>query len=198
MSTNYGPQVVPAGGGFTYDVAGQHAEGQDRDSLVQSLIDYRVANRLAIGNPERDVDQHLIERSGGAYHPPMSAGSIPERKDAPKTLLDRVKSWLINRKYGKVPIKYVLRNEAERRARICLACPKNIQWRSSCAPCVRAVEYDAVIVGANRMTSAHDNLLACAVSGHDNGVAVWLDQTSLKHRKPFLPKLPKRCWLRQL
>lgn len=196
-STNYGPQVVPAKG-FKYDKGGQHAEGFDRDSLIQNLIDFRVANRLDIGNPERDVDVHLIEQSNGAYHPPMSAGSIPERRDAPKTLLDRVKSWLINRKYGKVPVKHVQRNEAERRARICVHCPKNQQWRSSCAPCVRAVEYDAVVISGNRMTSVHDNLLACGVAGHDNGVAVWLDPKSLKHAKAYLTKLPKRCWLRAL
>lgn len=196
-SANYGPQVVPPKG-FVYDKGGQHAEGHDRDSLIESLINYRIANRLKIGNPERDVDEHLIAKSDGAYHPPMSAGAIPERKDAPQTLLDRVKSWLVNRKYGKVAIKYVQRAEAERRARICINCKMNQQWRTSCAPCVRAVEYDAVVISQNRMTAVHDSLLACRVAGHDNGVAVWLDQSSLRHRKAFRAQLPKRCWLHSL
>lgn len=187
----YGPAVVPPGG-FSYSKNGQHVIGVDRGSLINNLTEYRRANRLKIGNPEKDVDDWLAAKSP-TYLPPLSKGRVVEPKDKPTSLLDRVKAWLANRKYGKIKLKYVDRAEADRRANICARCPQNRQWRSSCAPCVREIEHDAVVVGQNHLSALHDRLLACNIAGHENGVAVWLDESSLKHRVNY--KLPSFCWL---
>lgn len=197
MGQNYGPQVVPSGGGFKYSERGQYAEGFDRDSLIQNLTNFRIQNRLTIGNPEKDVDDSLMKRSS-SYIPPMSKGRVLIPITKPTSLLDRVKAWLVNRKYGKVKIKYVERTEADRRAAICQKCPANKNWRSSCAPCVRAIEHDIVIVGQNHQSTLHRQLFACSIAGHENSVAVWLDQESLKHSRAFMDKFPRYCWLTKI
>jgi hypothetical protein len=197
VSQNYGPQIVPSGGGFSYNVRGQIAEGFDRDSLIESLTNFRIQNRLTIGNPEKDVDESLMKRST-SYIPPMSKGRVLIPITKPTSLLDRVKAWLVNRKYGKVKVKYVDKREADRRAGICFKCPANKNWRSSCAPCVRTIEHDIVVVGQNHQTSLHNRMLACSIAGHDNSVAVWLDQSSLVHAKAYLSKVPTACWLKKI
>lgn len=182
--------VVPPGGFFIVE-EDTRLEGSDRESLISILTDFRVANHLPIGDPGKEVDRQLGARSP-IYHPPQTA---PTKAIPPGTLLERVRDWLANRYSTLNRLRFVNSVEANRRAAICARCPKNIEWRSSCVPCVAEVERNVVIVGGNRRSKV-EGLMACAIAGHENNVAVWLHPDHLKHATKFKTKLPRKCWLR--
>jgi hypothetical protein len=190
------PQIVPSGGGFKYERDGQFAEGFDRESLINALTNYRIVNNLPFGDPEKDVDAELLRRCP-TYHPPIPTGFIaPRGSIQERSLLERCRDWLANRRIQTNALSYVSPQEADKRAAICVKCEHNIEWRNSCAACIPPIEMDIVKLTKNRRTQLHDSLKGCYACGHLNQAAVWLDAQSLASSR--LKKTPKFCWLNKL
>jgi hypothetical protein len=194
-----GPVMMPPSGKFVYDKDGEKVEDYSRNGLIAKLTELRRANQKRIGNPATDIDKFLSGQQG--YSAPIPVAATTVKQSRPR-LIDRVNSWLMTR-YAKLPtIQYVNSDEAKRRAVICIQCPKNKDWKGSCRTCnaesKREVERNIVIISQNKLTSYHDRLGACAITGQANKVAVWLSETFLKHRVSYIDNLPPRCWLKTL
>lgn len=194
--------VVPKGGFSLVDEEcnGASLEAFDREGIIQRVLQNRIDNDCPIGDPEKYVDSILSKRSA-IYHVPQTGGTIAQSSrpvGGSKSLLERARDWLAS-KYAnreKQPLKYVNKPEADRRARICVGCKFNQEWRNACAPCVDRLEATAVLVAKGKFSDYHPELKACALMGHENSVAVFLDKKNLKHSLQYSKKAPKKCWLK--
>lgn len=93
--------------------------------------------------------------------------------------------------------KKVDAEEANRRSKICAACPLN-QPGGGCSACASNAMREAVeqILGRSR-TIAHDNLQVCHVCGCSLKVAVWVPMELLIKHKPADQNRPDWCWLKE-
>lgn len=198
---NFGPVIAPSGGIFRYNRHNENLEAYTRTALIKKLIDYRTGNNFKLGDPERDVDQE-IAKNHGISSGPVPTGKIAEQPMKKLTLTERVGAWIATR-YAKLgALAYVGKTEAERRAKICMACPMNKDWRSSCARCshqVPVIERNTMILTQNKRTQHFPRLMACAAAGHENRVAIWLTPKFLQHARAYdrnkYPKLHSKCWI---
>jgi hypothetical protein len=82
---------------------------------------------------------------------------------------------------------------AGHRAQICTQCPKNVQWRTSCAPCNETIEVRVQNLLGNLRTPMDRHLRMCHAFGHVNAAAVWMKDPQ---STPTYPP-PANCWLAQ-
>jgi hypothetical protein len=193
-----GPIMMPPSGVLTYDHEGEKVEGLTRDDLINKLTELRAANHKRIGDPARDVDRVLSKN-------PHYTSAIPvktlERPRPRLELIDRVNSWLANRREKLKTLSFVPVTEANRRASICAMCKYQKAW-TGCQSCggeaVRNVEREVIILSQNKRTPFHNRLMACSITGQENRLAVFLDSSLLQHRVNYMDRLPNWCWLKDL
>jgi hypothetical protein len=201
MNREPGPQVIPPGGYFVYDVDGEHVSHYSRAGLIEALTAFRLANGRPIihpvhGAPAASVDKFL---SSGVYQHSTPV-AVDHRTVKSKPWVERINSWLANRVSEFSTLEFVNVNEANRRAAICLNCPRNLPWRTSCRSCrsesIQRMERIVIELSGNRQTKYHDRLFACEASNQENRLAVWLKEPFLKHRSHY--GLPNNCWMKKL
>ena len=102
--------------------------------------------------------------------------------------IDRAANWLAHRAKARVDLVDI--GLATRRAQICVQCPQNIRWATSCAPCNDNVQVRVQQIKGNQRTQFDPQLFMCRVWGHINSVAVWMTdtQTTPEHDPPA------NCW----
>ena len=188
--------MIPASGSLKYEKNGERVENFTREGLIDDLTELRRANAKPIGDPETDVDQVLAGVEG--YSSPIPVANIESKPSPRARLIDKVNSWLANQYSRKRSLKYVSAMEANRRAEICSNCPKNKEWRDSCATCnvgaKALIERNIIILSQNKQVEA--KVSACSVTGQSNKVAVWLDRECLKSSLLKASDTPQKCWLR--
>lgn len=94
--------------------------------------------------------------------------------------------------------KTVPQEEAERRAAICVACPRNLFYSKPCGGnCPELEEIVVGIVGGAK-TSLDGKLEACSACGCVLRAAVWvpIPQLSSTEDADFIEKAPETCWKR--
>jgi hypothetical protein len=85
--------------------------------------------------------------------------------------------------------------EAERRASICVSCPKNVPLKGICGVCAGLMTWSVKLAGGLK-TSHDENLFACGVCGCSNRLSVFAPIEILKDDR-FVPEaFPLRCWKR--
>ncbi len=178
--------------------------GTDYNDLVRQVTQFRIANNVPMGNPEGDIERYYCKYFPRSCH--ELAPNISVAEDAQpsplRTFQERIDNWIrIRYALLETPdptqrLDYADPLESERRAAICVQCPANARWHSSCAPCNVKTEQYSVIVRKNLKTSVDDRLFGCAAAEHDNRTAVHLAPKHLAHRKRY--KLPKICWMKNL
>lgn len=92
--------------------------------------------------------------------------------------------------------EYVETQEAERRADICMACPKN-QPIEGCTPCAQLIETISKAV-AGRSTSKDAGLQGCAVCSCSNRVQVHIPLEVLQRGVTDEMIFPAWCWKKPL
>lgn len=191
-----GVVMIPPSGSLVYNRNGERVENMTRDGLIDDLTELRRANAKPIGDPARDIDQVLAGVEG--YSSPIPVQDIEPKPHPKARLIDKVNSWLCNQYSRKGSLKYVSAMEANRRAEICSNCPKNKEWRDSCASCNQGakalIERNIIILSQNKQVEAQ--VSACTVTGQSNRVAVWLDKECLKSSLLKVESTPEKCWLR--
>lgn len=94
--------------------------------------------------------------------------------------------------------KRVSQEEAERRAAICVQCPRNVSFTRPCGG--MCPELESVVVGivGGEKTSLDPKLEACSVCGCSLRAAVWVPiaQLSTQEDADFIEKAPEPCWKR--
>ena len=195
-----GPTIVPPQGRLIYDKDGEHVESMTREGLINDLTELRLANGKEIGDPERAVDQVLVGVVG--YSSPIPVQAIEPKPHPRARLIDKVNSWLMNQYSRRGTLKFVNALEANRRANICVKCPRNKPWEDSCRTCnahsKAAIRRNVVVLSQNKKTKVHENLFACSATGQENKLAVFLDPACLERRERFIDNLPQFCWLKSL
>ncbi len=186
-------------------------EGESLQDVSAKVLDYRVVNSIAVGHPEREIEEYLCTSyphfcsGGGAVADgegqPITIARGPVKivdiaPSAPVSYLQRIINWIANRYRHAGNYNLVDASTAERRAGICVRCPMNQEWRIGCPPCVTKAEHDLILLRQNATTAHHRRLLGCRAAGHDNKTAVHLPTALLGHRKHYA--LPDICWMRSL
>jgi hypothetical protein len=80
---------------------------------------------------------------------------------------------------------------AEVRAKTCLACPNNVNWRAGCSACINALDRMCANVRQARDTASTPVVGGCAKLRHDNRTAVFIDRDEFTTASD----LPAKCWL---
>jgi len=194
MPSPQGISVVPAEAYIYQDKnMPRPIEATDEVSLAQALRDYRIANGIPVGDPATDVAVSIASRLPQYHEPPPHAVSIIN----PKTLRDRVTSWLSERFAGAHAgaLQLVSDEEANRRAEICARCPRNQEWRHGCPPCVNNNERIVLLMTQGQFTGFRQVLNACEVFGHELNSAVKLDKKHLNDSGK--EEAPPQCWMRE-
>ncbi len=91
--------------------------------------------------------------------------------------------------------KLVSVEEAERRAAICVACPKNVQLKGVCGVCAGLMTWSVKLAGGLK-TSHDENLFACGVCGCANRLSVFAPIEILKDDRFEPDAFPVVCWKR--
>jgi hypothetical protein len=173
--------------------------GMGYDALKREVLAFRLRH-LDMVDPEtatpekvaKDLRSYVCGRwpnwcaepngTAPAFQPPV----VPESAFVP--LIARINHWfsaISGRSVG-----FVEPSDANRRAAICVDCPSNLRWETSCGPCVQQTRHASLVVKGSRKTLYEDDLLGCRAYGHLNPVAVWLTDTA----SVVLHPPPANCW----
>lgn len=164
------------------------------DDLYKVVEDFRVQNNFPLGDVQGDVDNYLCGNypnyCHGVDHVSINVMS-KNRITASAELLQDITTWGNNvlRSPNKHPL--VSDEEAERRAKICISCPSNANWRSGCSSCIVSADRICAAVRQGRETKTTRVLGGCHQLRHDNRTAVFLDKEVLATSG----NLPSTCWL---
>jgi hypothetical protein len=203
--SNIGPYgiklgVVPNGGGWRFPFPEEHAQRLDDKylradgywKLVSNVRIFRVQAGIKVGAVEWEVAEYIKEVSpANAAHPSRIYEQPEEGRPDYRPPIVRIAEWLILK--GMVrDVRRVIKPDALERAEVCAQCPHNIQWKTSCKPCVEEVEYRGQNLRSAPIFEMDDKLGACRLHSVLLGAAVFLDIDELP---PKQPDAPADCWL---
>lgn len=171
--------------------------GKGFDDLVKNVFEYKLRSNLPIGDIESDLDDYYCSRyprfcQGDASTP--SSHSTPHYNAQP--LLNRVSMW-VSSTAARMPrggYSLVAVAEAERRAAICVACPRNRAWRGGCAGCSSITLQLTQAVKNLKKTPRDGNLMACEIAGYELGAGIWLPTEALPMTDTQRAEMPGPCW----
>lgn len=190
----------PPGGWHFEVVPGRVLRAINEAELTELIFEYRVRNNLPIGEISRDIDRYYCERWPDACH--KDATEYPGAKNATvpvaEPMLNRVTRWasLTARQMPAGGYALVPREEADRRAAICVACRQNVNWRGGCTGCSASTLALLAQIRQLRRTGRDGNLSGCALGGWDNLTAVHLPADRLVLAPEQQAQLPPACWKR--
>jgi hypothetical protein len=163
--------------------------------VIDAMVSYRLENNLPVGDPEGDLEEYVCNayptwcrRESGAPRP------IQERPNLRN--VDLVIGWA-NELYTKVGrLQLIPQKEAEERATICKACPKQMDWARDCPNCVTSAQRLLNILRQGKDTAVAqtaDAVRGCSIYGWDNRTACHLDKQHLPQQPN--PGAPAECWM---
>lgn len=187
-------------GGWHFELAPGHViNAINEEKLVAMIFEYRARNNLPVGDIEREIDDYYCKRWPEACQKEPSdyspVGPSGERREP---MLNRVTRWAsqLAMRMPRGGFQIELKNEAERRAGVCFACPKNVPWKSGCAGCSQTTTTLLMQLRNLQITEKAGNLMGCEVCGWDNMTAVHLDPALTPLSEAQENALPERCWRR--
>jgi len=189
--------IVPPGG-FHYVEQGTRIESHSYQALADELLKYRLANKIPVGNPLKDVFDTVCTRwphfCSDAPHPTLSTGegTVP--------LASRVTQWMANlyrsARTTAVADNFVSQGEADRRSAVCRQCPQNVEWRMGCSSCVASTKQIGYTYRAGRRAAGEPSLRACNVLEQENATAVWIKAPPTMTTEQART-IPPFCWRKQ-
>lgn len=196
--TNRG-QIPYGGGWITRDrLSGQEITGTTLEMVIARVIEHRKANSLPIGlDIEHEIEGWLCED-----HPTeCQAETLVTIRKRHLGLGDVIMGTKVMLSLIKNGGHLVPREEAERRAQICIKCPYNAEYSRPCTGVCAALK-EVVDWIVNKQGTQYDSQLkACMVCGCHNQSAVWvplaLQTTPLsEHQREQFEALGNNCWKR--
>jgi hypothetical protein len=181
-------------GGWHYKDGEVLLEAGTLNELYSAVESYRAENYLPIGDVKGDIHAFLCGSYPTYCHGVdmvvVTSVTPPNRESE---LLGDITTWAKNILNSNKQIRLVSDELAEARARTCLDCPRNINWRAGCGACIVAADRISASIRKARDTDSTPRLGGCAVMRHDNRSAVFFDS---EHFEPS-GDLPAKCWLKQ-
>jgi hypothetical protein len=196
--------VVPPGG-FYFDQAlsdGSYSRitGGSLDNVLELILKYRQLNGMVL--PEGTVptpeavwaDYHAWACAkwpwlctGTAQLPPFTTERV-SAVSGWEMLVLRMQRWVDNLR--RAPIEWVDQKRAIDRANICLGCPQNVFWETTCSSCNATLSQSAAAVRGVRRTGLESGLKGCRAYGTLQELAVWIDNPGGDGRY----QAPPFCW----
>lgn len=184
--------LVPSGG-FLYvePASGMRFRTLSWNNLVAAVRDHRIAN----GYPLPPGWEDELETEVCKQYDPGTCHYVDETPNAEvrsihiadvKNFLLVAATWMTN------DHKFVSQEEAERRAAICVDCPKN-QEIAGCTSCSNLVAAVTGLVGG-RATKHDPYLKGCAVCSCSNKAQVHLPLEVLQKGVTADMEFPSHCW----
>ena len=169
-------------------------ESDQYKNLVPDVLNFRLHNRLPIGDPPREVDEQICTRFPQQCQMGVDPGGYVRRPipPGPPRFIDQIIMWAQSLLGNQGIAELEIQQEAERRAAICVQCPLNIDWKQSCPSCVSHAETLMTLIRKGRNVTQWRKLHACRALGQDNATAVWIKKELLQ-RGPT-DHLPGHCW----
>jgi len=187
--------MIPPGG-WHYFQGDVRLESWALPELYRVVQNYRAENALPSGDVEGDVNEQLCGRNPHYCHG-VDSLTINMVSVNPATaveeLMNDIQTWAKNILASNKPYNLVDDAEAARRARICLHCPKNANWRGGCGPCINSTDRLCASVRQARDIADTPVLGGCHILRHDNRSAVFLEKDLFNDNA----ELPNECWIKQ-
>lgn len=170
--------------------------------LIQAIIDWRNENSVPVGSPVADLEAYMCQRAPHMCHGVLGAHvsvsvQVPsgDHTTPLQSFVDRIVAWLESQINDLGMHALVMPTEANRRADICMRCPMNVAWQTSCNRCTDNVNRLVSIIRHGQNLLLKDRRLkACRVLHYDLRAAVFLKDERVASLNP---KLPQACWCRK-
>jgi len=178
--------------GWHYFESDVRIDGSDYENLIKNVEHYRAENNLSSGDVEGDVNSYICSNWPTFCHgvDMVSVTSVNPLTET-TALMNDIQIWAKNLQHANRPVQMVTEELAEVRAKICRACPNNINWRGGCGSCIDATERISASVRQGRDTPSSEVLGGCSLQRHDNRSAIFLDRDEFQKAT----NLPANCWL---
>lgn len=186
-------------GGWTYpqampDGSIQRIPARGHCRLAKELVEEVSNFRANVGIPQGDVALDIaryIAKKSPENDRNRGRGIIDKPRPEPFVpLIERMRAWVDER----LPLKPKLcdKTEANFRADICMGCPMNIRWETSCGACVQEIANRTMSL-RNLVSYEYDEaLLGCRVYGAPLGALIFLDRDELPAQQT---DAPGKCWV---
>lgn len=167
------PNRIPYGGYWRYiqPGTGQSISAVTWDNLLNNIRDHRKANGIPVGlGFEEEVEQAVCRE-----HPDECVGydeTCPRKKNL--TLSDIVAGTRVMMSFFASGRKLVSREEAERRAQICLKCPYNMTFSKPCSGVCPELKSVVMSITDSVGTQYDSKLNSCTVCGCFLQAAIWM------------------------
>ena len=183
--------LIPPSGWHYYD-GDVRLNGYSYANLLEITEDYRAENNLPSGDVEGDVNSYICSNWPAFCHgvDMVVVTSVNKPSQASELLTD-IQTWAKNILHSKKPHPLVTEEVAESRAKICLSCPNNANWRQGCRSCIAAADRLSASIRQGKDTKTSSKLGGCKTMRHDNRSAVFFDKDTLDKSG----NLPDNCWL---
>lgn len=149
--------------------------GGDLVNLIAKVSEFRIINRMTLGDVEADVNDWLCRASGAPCSPVKPRDMQPGRKARGGDVARFLKAmllWLPSR-------GYVSQEEADHRAELCSGCRFNVPIDdSSCLGCFGLMARIMQAIGPRR-TRFQEVLKFCGVCGCSNEVSAFAPMEEL-------------------
>lgn len=179
-------------GGWHYKDGDVLLEANTLNELYTVVENYRAENYLPIGDVHGDIHSFICGNFPSYCHGVdmvvVTSVTPPNRKSE---LLGDITIWAKNILNSDKKINLVSDELAEVRAKICLDCPHNINWRAGCSACITATDRISTSIRQARDTDSSPRCGGCAIMRHDNRSAVFFDADQFT----LSADLPKKCWI---
>ena len=186
---------VPPGGYHYIERTGSvetRIDGGSFADVAEKLLRLRLGNSRPPGNPLQDVYDFVCS---GWPHVCSDPRGEPQRPSSgpPATISLRCAAWTGYYTTVNGADPGVEKAEAERRAAICLSCPKNINYHGGCPTCVQSINQQSFVFRRGRTTSADEGLGACDVLGEHLRTSVWASRLG-RISGEQQGRVPDNCW----
>lgn len=182
-------KVPPGGWWCLWEAVPVHASS--REGLVAAITNSIIASGKAI---PPDLDQQ-IENAICERLPANAKHCCPVgQADKPKFTATHVKRFMMTMtEWAKGGFQYVPQEEADRRAKICSECPKNVNV-PGCFGC-KGIQGLVHTLASGHTTEYDNRLHVCGVCGCFNQTQIWFEADVLKRASGELD-YPEWCWKR--
>lgn len=170
-------------------------DGGSYEELIANVQDWRVHNKVDVGDVISDVTKQICERfprqCEGSGHIVNQVIGGPIAPQGVKRFVDYVLSWMREVSVNPESKKIESQSEADRRGKICVECKENSSdIESACPVCVEHARRAGTLLRQNRQSAYHEKLIGCRILKHDNATAVFMNQGVL----PPADGVPANCW----
>lgn len=183
---------------WRYPVAtGVMLRASGKEQLIETIFEYRLRNNIAIGDIERDLSDWYCRQFPNFCHPEPRDYDPNAASVSTEPMLNKVSRWasILAHRMPRGGFELVPKAEAETRADICAACPKQqAGWRGGCGGCSSTTLQLLQGLKKMRSTPRDGNLGACSVAGWENSTAVWQPLDALEITEEQRAAMPDFCW----